>query len=97
MTRTLALTALLAAGLAAPAFAAGEQTNANASATEIAALSFAANANQVQKLLGAQGYTQVSVLGRDDHGRWTGVALKDGQQRLFAVGLRGSQPQPITN
>lgn len=97
MTKSMTFAALLMTGFAMPALAASENGDATATAEALTALSFEANAKQVQTLLGSQGYTQVAVLGRDEHGRWTGVAMKDGQQRVIAVDLRSAQPQPVTN
>ncbi len=95
MKRILSLAAVLAAGLLTPAFAADAPAtapanvaaNAAETAAESAALSNAANGEQARKLLIAQGYTNVSELTRDDKGRWTGTAMKDGKTTIVAIAI----------
>lgn len=98
MIHKLALATVAAAAFAAPVFAA-EQTfpETDAAIVARAELTLAANANQVTKLLASQGYTNVAILGRDDDGRWTGIATKDGQQRLIAVALPHPVQEPVIN
>ena len=90
MKSTLTLAALIAAGLSTSVFAADAPAAAAAptsAAAESAAMSDAANADQARKLLIAQGYTNVSELTRDDKGRWSGTAMKDGKTTIVAIAL----------
>ena len=91
MIRSLALASALTLGAAMPALAAEEAASSAASpdlATYTAHMAASANADQVRKLLNAQGYRNVSELNRDDTGRWTGTATKDGK----AVGVSVKLP-----
>jgi hypothetical protein len=102
MTRALSLAALLAVGLSLPAFAADEAAapapDAAAIAAHTAQMSHVANANQVRKLLFAQGYTNVSNLNRGEDGRWVGTGVKNGKTVGVAIALPGkSAAAPVTN
>ncbi len=93
MIRTLFLSTLLATGLSFHALAADEgaaPADAAAVAANSAQLTVAASAETARKLLGAQGYSNVSELQRDEQGRWTGTALKDGK----IVGVAIALPRP---
>lgn len=107
MIRALTLAAVVAAGFSLPAFAADAPAAAPAAATPEAAaapdskattaaqsaeLTTAANAEEARKLLLAQGYTNVSDLNRDDNGRWTGTATKDGKTNFVAIGIPNKAP-----
>jgi hypothetical protein len=97
MIRALALAASVAA-FTAPAFAAdapakNEAVDTNAAASQSASLSVAANADQARKILLSQGYTNVSELNRDDKGRWTGTAMKDGKTIFVAIALPTNTPE----
>lgn len=80
MTRVLPLAALLAAGFSYTTLAAEapSSTDLAAIAIQSAELTVAANAQQVQQILLAQGYTNVSNLDRNESGHWTGTAVKNG-------------------
>ncbi len=80
MTRIMII-GLALAGMALPAFAAENNDTAAASAR----LTNAANAEQARVQLAHQGYTGISPLYRDDQGRWTGTAIKDGKTVIVAV------------
>lgn len=97
MKRTLSLAALMSAAFALPVLAAdAPAVDANASKTEGAALSVAANAEQARKILQSKGYTNVSDMAREN-GRWTGTAVKDGKTIFVAVDLPAPQPAASTN
>lgn len=88
MIRILSLAALVAAGFALPALAADQPAaDAKLAAAASAELASAANAEQARKLLLAQGYTNVSQLTRDESGKWTGTAMKDGKTNFVAINL----------
>ena len=73
--------ALAAEPVAAPA------PDAAAAAVQSAELTAAAQAQQAKGILTAQGYTAISELQRDEDGRWTGTATKDGKVQRVAVAL----------
>jgi putative membrane protein len=73
------LAAVLAAGLAVPAFAADTVANAGNAFTQ-------ENARQHLQHL---GYTNVSQLQKDAHGNWAGTAVKDGKTVPVSVGVKG--------
>lgn len=85
MTKMLALAALLATGLAAHAIAA--ESVPAATANPAAELNASADAQAVRKILGSQGYTNISALDRDERGRWVGTATKDGKTTGVAIAL----------
>jgi hypothetical protein len=95
MTRTLTLASILMAAFSLPALAvdapaapaADAKTDASATAAQSAELTTQANADQARKLLLAQGYTNVSDLSRDNNGRWTGTATKDGKTIFVAIAV----------
>jgi hypothetical protein len=107
MIRTLTLAAVVAVGFSIPAFAADAPAaatpapaaaaaapapDAKVTAAQSAELTTAANADQARKLLVAQGYTNVSDLNRDNQGRWTGTATKDGKTGFVAIALPEKAP-----
>lgn len=47
---------------------------------------------QAQKHLLSQGYSNVSSLEQDAHGRWTGTATKDGKTVIVAIHVPAAQP-----
>lgn len=94
MNKVLSLAIALTVGSAIPALA-GE-TSAQQAAFN-AQLSVNANAEQVRKLLIAKNYKNVSRLNRDEDGRWTGTAVKNGQKTFVSVYLPPKQTAPVTN
>lgn len=81
MIRSLSFAAALAVGMSASVFAA----DANGPATQ----SLFTETQARQHLLHL-GYTNVSELLKDEHGRWIGTATtKDGQTRSVAVDVKG--------
>ncbi len=103
MIRSLSLAALLAAGLAMPAMANEEAasdpaTDAAAVSAHTAQLTQAAQADQVRKMLSAQGYNNISALTLNDYGRWTGSAEKGGKVLGVSVILPSKlEAAPSTN
>jgi hypothetical protein len=102
MIRTLSIAAVLATGLSASAFAASDTAAPAADAAAVAAhtaqLTNDANANQVRKLLYAQGYTNVTNLSRGEDGRWVGSGVKDGKTVGIAIVLpKQGAGAPATN
>ena len=88
MIRALSIAALATAGLAAPALAGDKSSNDTAAVSAHAAeLADAHTAKQAHRLLASQGYINISALDRDESGRWTGTALKDGKTIFVAVVL----------
>ena len=87
MIRTSLIAASAIAAFAMPAFAAEEtqKFDSNASSAQAAAMTGAAAENQARMHLAHQGYTNISALQRDQNGRWTGVAMKDGKTIPVAV------------
>ncbi len=82
MTRIM-LIGLALAGVAPPALA--NEASENNAAAASAQLTNAANAEQARVQLAHQGYTGISPFFRDDQGRWTGTAIKDGKTVFVAV------------
>lgn len=81
MIRSLSLAAALAVGMSVSVFAA-EQTGP-------AAHNLFTETQARQHLLHL-GYTNVSELSKDEHGRWIGTAkTKDGETRAVAVDVKG--------
>ena len=89
MIRTSIISAAAFGAMAMPAFAAEDATkfDSNASSAQAAAMTGAAAENQARMHLAHQGYTNISTLQRDQNGRWTGVAVKDGKTVPVAVVL----------
>ena len=88
MIRALSIAALATGGLAAPALAGDKAANDTAAVSAHAAeLADAYTAKQAHRLLASQGYMNISALDRDESGRWTGTALKDGKTIFIAVVL----------
>lgn len=94
MIRTSLIAASAIAALAMPAFAAEDtqKFDSNASAAQAAAMTGAASENQARMHLAHQGFTNISALERDQNGRWTGVAVKDGKTVPVAVVLPPAPP-----
>jgi hypothetical protein len=98
MTRIII--ALFAAfGMALPALADRAVDNSAAGGGNAAAassqLTEAANAQQARAQLAHQGYSNISELRRDDQGRWSGTAVKDGKTVFVAIALpNGPQGHP---
>ena len=90
MTRTLSLAAVLVAGLAFPAIA-DMSTNAapQATATKNIPDGNPFSREDARQHLMRQGYTNVSALVKDAHGRWVGSGTKDGRTVAVAVGVKG--------
>lgn len=93
MTRSIVLATVAAFGFALPASVA----NAGELNAHSAELSNAAAAHQAQLVLASQGYVNVAISGRDDDGRWTGTAWKDGKTVLVAVALPKPEGPVVTN
>lgn len=89
MIRTSLIAASAIAALAMPAFAAedAQKFDSNASSAQAAAMTNDANEKQARLHLAHQGYSQISALERDQNGRWTGIAMKDGKTVPVAVVL----------
>lgn len=97
MSRLTALAGVFAAVLSTPVFAAETALDdATLTAVHAAELSNLAAAQQASRILAARGYVNVSITGRDEDGRWTGLAFKDGKTVLVAVELPRPQA-PFTN
>ena len=81
MIRPLLIAAAAVAAFAMPALAVEDtqKFDSNASSAQAAAMTGAAAENQARMHLAHQGYTNISALQRDQNGRWTGVAMKDGK------------------
>jgi putative membrane protein len=92
MIRTLALAAVVATGLAAPALA---ESADNPSPAQSAEAKPAVRGNlftqqQAREHLLHLGYTQVSELSKDENGVWRGSATKDGKTLSVAVDVKGT-------
>jgi len=97
MYRSTALAGAFAVALSAPVFAAETAPDeATLKAVYAAELANISAAQQASKILAARGYVNVAITGRDDDGRWTGLAVKDGKTVLVAVELPRPQA-PVTN
>lgn len=97
MIRNTALALIATAGFAVPAIAAEvEASNADVAAAVSSGFAFESAANQAKLILAKQGYVNVAITGRDDDGRYTGTAFKDGKTLLVAVDLPKPQA-PATN
>ena len=94
MNKALCLGLALVASTSIPALADG---SAASQAAFTAQLSANANAEQVRKLLVAKDYKNVSRLNRDEDGRWTGTAFKNGQKTFVSVYLPTKLTTPATN
>lgn len=93
MIRSLMI-ASAALAMSVPALA--EQAAAPANNDEAAVAKFqmaqVAAETQARKHLLSQGYTSVSSLEQDAHGRWTGTATKDGKTVIVAIRVPVAQP-----
>ncbi len=94
MSKTLTLTLALVAATSISALAADTASTQDAFTAQ---LSVNANAEQVRKLLLAKNYKNVSHLGRDEGGRWTGTAVKNGKTTFVSVYLPAKPTVPQTN
>jgi putative membrane protein len=85
MTRTFALAAALAAGLALPALA------ADTAATDTAGPAYQNlfTQDQARQHLMHLGYTNISALTKDESGKWLGRATKDGKDFIVGVDIKG--------
>jgi len=99
MIRTASIAALVTAGLALPAVAADTSANVNAKHTSIHAqeLKNLYDAKQAHNILASRGFVNISALDRDDDGRWTGIATKDGKTIFVAVALPPVPAASATN
>jgi hypothetical protein len=101
LKHTLSIAALLVAGLSVSAVAGDKPSlslaDANAVGIHSNSLSAVANSEQVLKLLRSQGFVNVSQLARDAHGRWSGVATKDGERRMVSVSIPAITESSSTN
>ena len=98
MIRTLSIASLAATGLTLPAYAGETAANDTAALSAHAAeLADAYTAKQAHRLLASQGYINISALERDQNGRWTGTALKDGKTIFVAIALPSPKAVPETN
>lgn len=88
MIRVLSIAAALA--LALPAFA-ETATKTPAGATEAGPAAHALfTEEQARTHLLRLGYTEVSVLTKDENGVWRGTATKDGKQLNVGVDVKGA-------
>lgn len=94
MNKSLILSAALLTALATPSFAADQTSGHDIVSAQLTAN---ANAQQVRNLLRAKDYTNISELRRDENGRWTGTAVKDGKTTVVSVQLPGKPAKPQTN
>jgi hypothetical protein len=99
MIRTTSIAALVTVGFALPALAADTSGNANAAHTSVHAqeLKNQYDAKQAHNILASRGFVNISALDRDDDGRWTGIATKDGKTIFVAVALPPVQAVTATN
>jgi hypothetical protein len=98
MIRALSVAALAATGLAMPAYAGEPSANDTAAVSAHAAeLVHAQLAIQARNLLASQGYNNVSALDRDQNGRWTGTAEKDGKTIFVTIALPAPNTGEATN
>lgn len=101
MIRSFAFASIAAVAFAAPVLAndqAADAVDPAAVKAYTAQLSNAANEQQVRKLLNVQGYSQISPLTRDENGRWTGTAVKNGKPVGVAIALPAKPAAaPATN
>ncbi len=83
MIRALTLAAALAVGIALPALA-GDVAATGGPATQNLFTSA-----QARQHLMHLGYTDVSILAKDESGKWIGRATKDGKSFMVAVLVQG--------
>lgn len=98
MIRMVSAVSLAVATLSGAAIAA-EQAPANDASVETsksAAVSQRAGEQEARQHLVRQGYTNVSELSKDDDGRWTGTAMKDGKINFVAIDLRDGAAKAVT-
>jgi hypothetical protein len=87
MIRTASIAALVAFGSALPALADDGKANAAYTSVHAQELKNVYDAKQAHNILASRGFVNISALGRDDDGRWTGIATKDGKTIFVAVAL----------
>lgn len=91
MIRKFALAAAACAFVPAAAFATDAAKTAPAAPSNASAaksvLSEAASQKEARQHLARQGYVNISTLERDDSGRWTGTATKDGKTTFVAIAV----------
>ena len=100
MIRTASIATLVTASLALPAAAAettGNDANANFTSVHAQELKNLYDAKQAHNILASRGFVNISALDRDDDGRWTGIATKDGKTIFVAVALPPVQAVTATN
>lgn len=96
MIRSASIAALVTAGLALPVVAA-ETGNANYTNVHAQELKNHYDAKQAHNILASRGFVNISALDRDDDGRWTGIATKDGNTVFVAVALPAVRAVAATN
>ncbi len=96
MIRIASIAALVTAGLVLPALAA-ETGTANYTSIHAQELKNQYDAKQAHNILASRGFVNISALDRDDDGRWTGIATKDGKTMFVAVALPPVQAVTATN
>ncbi len=89
MIRAVTIMAVAASGLSASAFAEPAKPVEQPQADHSASLKSQSGAQEARQHLLKQGYTNVSELAKDEDGRWTGTATKDGKTIFVAIDLRG--------
>jgi hypothetical protein len=98
MIRALALSTIATAGFALPALADNSpEFNSAQTAAFSAELQNEAVAQQARLQLAREGYTGISALQRDETGRWTGIATKNGKIVFVAVILPHIAHHATTN
>ncbi|PPC85595.1 MAG: hypothetical protein CTY31_10120 [Hyphomicrobium sp.] len=98
MIRIISAASLAVATFAGAAIAA-EKAPANDTSVETsksAAVTTRAGEQEARQHLVRQGYTNVSELSKDDDGRWTGTAMKDGKTNFVAIDLRDGAAKAVT-
>ena len=98
MIRALALSTIATVGFALPALADNStEFNSAQTAAFSAELQNEAVAQQARLQLAREGYTGISALQRDETGRWTGTATKNGKIVFVAVILPHVAHHATTN
>lgn len=94
MIKSVGLSLALAFSTSVPALAGDSAATQSAFTAHLTAN---ANADQVRKLLAAKDYKNVSRLDRDQDGRWSGTAFKNGKKTFVSVYLPTKKLAPATN
>ncbi|MEQ1717006.1 MAG: PepSY domain-containing protein [Hyphomicrobium sp.] len=98
MIRAFMIAAVAAAGFALPAVAAeAPSAGTVTSAAYGAELKNQYDAKQAHNILARKGYVNISSLDRDESGRWTGTASKDGKTIFVGVVLPKPHGTDATN